>query len=59
MSFRLNTYIRVLEESAHDSACVKVTEDAKSVSLKDTDQRFKPATFNFPRVFTHESQVNH
>jgi len=55
--FRLRTYIRVLEESIHDSANVKVSEDCKTIAIKDTHQRFQPVSFNFPYIFTKQLQV--
>ncbi len=58
MAFRLKTFVRVLDESAHDSDCVATSEDGRSVTIKDVHQRFQPTSFSFPRVFTHrDSQV--
>lgn len=57
MSFKLNTYIRVIGGLEEGEKCVSVGKESTEVSIKDTHGRYQDVSFNFPKVFTKEPQV--
>ena len=57
MAFKLRTYIRVREYAEAPERCIEINEECTSIAIRDAHKRFPPVTFNFPKVFTDESQV--
>ncbi len=57
MAFKLRTFIRVRAYDQAPARCIEVNEDGSRIVARDVTQRFQAVTFNFPRIFTDESQV--
>jgi len=57
-SFKLKTVIRVKEYLESPQKCIDVNEEGTQITIKDVSNRFQPVSFNFPHIYTDESQVN-
>ncbi len=59
MEFKLRTFVRVKEYGDVQAKCIEVNEDGSSIVVRDVHQRFQAMAFNFPKIFTDESQVSY
>ena len=57
MTFKLNTYMRVLNKEELTTKFITVDENGTQVTIKDIHERYPDVCFTFQRSFLKESQM--